>query len=297
MMKKKRDTRPFIQAAAAILTNGYLLGFIKGKIYTGNLKLVCVPGLNCYSCPGAAGACPIGAMQAVLGGRKHNFSFYVLGILMLFGMVLGRFMCGFLCPFGFVQDLLHKIKTPKARVPRRLDRPLRLTKYAVLLVAVIALPVFLTNAFGMADPYFCKWICPAGTLEGGIPLMLMNEELRKAIGFLFQWKLGILLAVILSSVFIYRPFCKYLCPLGAFYGLFNRFSLYQMALDRHKCTGCKACERACDMQVAILKNINSTECIRCGKCAHACSVGAIQTRFGLRNAGEAGRPAGESKTT
>lgn len=296
-MKKKRDTRPFIQAAAAILTNSYLAGFLKGKIYTGNLKLACVPGLNCYSCPGAVGACPIGAMQAVLGGRKHNFSFYVLGILMLFGMLLGRFICGFLCPFGFVQDLLHKIRTPKVRVPERLDKPMRLTKYVVFLVAVVVLPIFATNAFGMADPYYCKWICPAGTLEGGIPLLLLNEGLRKGIGFLFQWKVAILAAVVVSAVFIYRPFCKYLCPLGAFYSLFNRISLYQMTVDKDKCTGCKACERACGMNVHVTKNINSTECIRCGKCARVCAAGAIQTRFGFSAARKPEPGVSEAETT
>ena len=280
MMKKHEKRRHFIQTVATMATNGYLLGFLKGKIYTGNLKVVCVPGLNCYSCPGAAGACPIGAIQAVLGGRKHNFTFYVLGILMLFATLLGRFICGFLCPFGFLQDLLYKIKTPKLRIPSKPDKVMRYVKYIVLMIAVIALPILLTNQFGIAAPYFCKWICPAGTLEGGIPLLLSNEGLRNSIGFLFHWKLGILIAVIVSSILIYRPFCKYLCPLGAFYSLFNRVSLYRMELDKSKCTNCAACERVCKMNVEVRKNVNALECIRCGACAHACGKGAITVKFG-----------------
>ncbi|MCR2043802.1 4Fe-4S binding protein [Anaerosalibacter massiliensis] len=275
MDKLKISEQRIIQTITTIITNGYIVGFMKGKIFTGNSKFICVPGLNCYSCPGAVGSCPIGSLQAVLGGRKHNFSFYVLGFIMLFGVLLGRFVCGFLCPFGFLQDLLHKIKLPKIKVPKRIDKPLRYLKYAILLIPVILLPIFLTNQYGMAQPYFCQWICPAGTLEGGIPLLIKNEPLRETIGFLFNWKMGILVLIIAVSIFIYRPFCKYICPLGAFYSLFNKFSFYQMNVDKLKCNGCKTCEKQCKMNVKITKDINSVECIRCGECKKACPKGAI----------------------
>lgn len=275
MNKLKISEQRIIQTITTVITNGYIVGFTKGKIFTGNSKFICVPGLNCYSCPGAVGSCPIGSLQAVLGGRKHNFSFYVLGFIMLFGVLLGRFVCGFLCPFGFLQDLLHKIKLPKIKVPKRIDKPLRYLKYAILLIPVILLPIFLTNQYGMAQPYFCQWICPAGTLEGGIPLLIKNEPLRETIGFLFNWKMGILVLIIAVSIFIYRPFCKYICPLGAFYSLFNKFSFYQMNVDKLKCNGCKTCEKQCKMNVKITKDINSVECIRCGECKKACPKGAI----------------------
>lgn len=112
--KSRRQTvRLIIQAAFTALTNGYVRGFAEGKIFTGSTKYVCVPGLNCYSCPGALGACPIGALQATLGSNKYQFAFYVLGFLMIFGALFGRLVCGFLCPFGLVQDLLHRIPLPK----------------------------------------------------------------------------------------------------------------------------------------------------------------------------------------
>lgn len=275
-------SRPLIQTIAALATNANIMGFFTGRIWQGNSKVVCVPGLNCYSCPGALGACPIGALQAVLGGNKHNFSFYVFGILILFGVVLGRLICGFLCLFGFVQDLLYKIPTPKIKIPKKIDKPLRYLKYVILTVAVIALPIFLTNQFGIAPPYFCQWICPAGILEGGIPLVLKNESLRATLGFLFSWKMGILIFIILASVFTYRPFCKYICPLGAVYSLFNRFSFYQMKVDKEKCNGCKRCERKCKMDVEITRNINAPECIRCGVCKGVCKQGAITSGFCMK---------------
>ncbi len=278
-MKNKTNKRHIIQLIAAIAINGYAAGFTKGKIFTGKTKLICVPVLNCYSCPGALGSCPIGALQAVLGDRSFKFSFYILGFIMLFGILCGRLICGFLCPFGFIQDLLYKIRTPKLTVPKSIDKPLRYLKYIVLVVFVIALPLVITNKYGMGNPYFCKLICPAGTLEGGIPLLAMNEELKNTIGALFFWKLGVLLVIIIFSIITYRPFCKYLCPLGALYALFNKFSFYQMDVDETKCTGCKICEKNCKMNVEITKNINSTECIRCNECKNICPHNAISSGF------------------
>lgn len=266
-----------IQLLSAAALNGYALGFAKGKIFTGKTKLFCVPVLNCYSCPGALGACPIGSLQAALASGKNRFPFYVLGLLMLFGVMLGRAVCGLLCPFGLVQDLLHKIPSPKLSVPKKIDRPARYVKYAVLLVLVVLLPAFAAPEAGIAPPYFCKYVCPAGTLGGGIPLLLTNPSLRQAAGLLFTWKALALALILAASVVIHRPFCKYLCPLGAFYAVFNRFSLYQMHFDREKCVGCGKCEKACPMNVEVTRNINSPECIRCGMCQSACPAGAISS--------------------
>lgn len=279
-MKKIFRYRGWIQAASALLTNAHLPGFFKGSIYTGTAKQVCVPGLNCYSCPGALGSCPIGSLQAVISGNRHNISYYVLGTLILFGTVLGRFICGFLCPVGWFQQLLHKIPSRKPGIPRNADHKLRLFKYFVLVLFVLALPAFAVDGYGLGSPWFCKWICPAGTLEGGIPLVLANESLRMNLGFTFWWKMFLLALTIAGSVFIYRPFCKYICPLGAVYALFNRFSLMRMELDENSCISCGKCVRSCPMQVDVLKNINSAECIRCGRCADVCLTGAIDLKFG-----------------
>jgi hypothetical protein len=171
--KKKisHSRRHLIQALGAVVFNGNFKGFISGSIYTGNLKTICVPVLNCYSCPGALGACPIGSLQAIAGSAKFNFSFYVFGLIALFGILLGRFFCGYLCPFGLLQDLLHKIPTPKIKVPAKLNRILSFGKYVMLIGVVMLLPFIARNSFGMSDPYFCKYVCPVGTIGGGIPLV------------------------------------------------------------------------------------------------------------------------------
>ena len=273
--------RGLIQAGAALLTNIHLPNFLKGTLYQGKGKYLCVPGLNCYSCPGAAGACPIGAFQAVVGSSKFRFSYYVTGILILLGVLLGRFICGFLCPFGWLQELLHHIPSPKLSSKRL--KPLRYLKYAVLLVMVVLLPTVLVNELGMGDPIFCKYLCPQGILEGAIPLALVNTGIRSALGALFTWKAAVLAAVILLSVLFWRPFCKWLCPLGAFYALFNRVSLFQMQVNSHRCVSCGKCANVCPMDVDITQNANHAECIRCGRCIKACPAEAICYRYGFDN--------------
>ena len=271
--------RGWIQAGATLLTNLHLPNFLKGGLYQGAGKTVCVPGLNCYSCPAASGACPIGAFQAVVGSSKFSFSYYITGFLILLGVLLGRFICGFLCPFGWFQELLHKIPTKKLSTKKL--KPLTYLKYAVLLVMVVLLPAFLVNDVGMGDPFFCKYICPQGVLEGAIPLAIANAGIRSALGQLFTWKLFILIAVVVLSVLFYRPFCKWICPLGAFYALMNKVSLLGIRVDACKCVSCGKCSRVCQMDVDVVRAPNHAECIRCGKCIGACPVDAISYRYGL----------------
>ena len=277
-MGKLRDhARTLVQLLFTALTNGYAAGFAKGGIYKGASKLVCVPGLNCYSCPGALGSCPIGSFQAVITSRTNKFTFYVIGFFLLFGALFGRLVCGWLCPFGLVQDLLHKIPFPKKlrRLPG--DRFLKYLKYLILVGFVIVLPLTVLDLVGQGQPWFCKYICPSGTLFAGIPLIASNPPLRAALGWLFTWKAAILVGLLVLSMAVYRPFCRYLCPLGAIYGWFNPIALYRFRIDTAKCTRCGACQRACKLDIPVWETPNSTECIRCGDCRRACPHGAVCT--------------------
>ena len=271
--------RAKIQIIAVFLTNIHLLNFIRGKIFRGNLKKVCVPGLNCYSCPGATGSCPIGAFQAVVGSSKFKFSYYITGFLILLGVLLGRAICGFLCPFGWFQDMLHKIAAKKYSTKKW--GVIKYFKYIVLIVMVMALPVLVTNVAGMGNPFFCKYLCPQGVLEGAIPLSLANLSIRSALGKLFAWKSCVLISVILLSIFFYRPFCKWICPLGAFYALFNRVSLLQIQIDKNKCISCGKCSKVCQMDVDVVESPNHCECIRCGACIKSCPKDAIYYNYGF----------------
>ena len=288
MGKKKRGVsqvlsrfRGWIQAGATLLTNLHLPNFLKGGLYQGAGKTVCVPGLNCYSCPAASGACPIGAFQAVVGSSKFSFSYYITGFLILLGVLLGRFICGFLCPFGWFQELLHKI--PFKKFSTKKLKSLRYIKYGVLLIFVILLPLLVTNSLGMGNPFFCKYLCPQGVLEGAIPLSIANASIRAALGKLFTWKFGILITFVILSLMFYRPFCKWICPLGAIYALCNKVSFLQMKVDEDKCVSCGKCERACKMDVDVTKHPNHTECIRCGMCIKECPTEAIHYQYGFGN--------------
>lgn len=278
----KNKHRWKIQLGATLISNPFFLNFVQGKIFRGKLKGVCVPGLNCYSCPAAAASCPIGAVQAVIGSSKFQFAYYVVGLLLLIGVLLGRVVCGFLCPFGWFQELLHK--TPSKKFSTKKLHILTYLKYVILLLFVIVLPMTLVNEVGMGDPFFCKYICPAGILEGGIPLSLADPGIRASLGALFTWKSCILLGVVVLSVFFYRPFCKWLCPLGAFYGLCNKISMYRLEVDADKCTACGACSRACKMDVDVFRTPNHAECIRCGDCMASCPHQAITKSFGCQKA-------------
>lgn len=278
MEKLRPSKRRLIQLYAALLYNAHLKGFITGQIYTGNKKVLCVPGFNCYSCPAAAGACPLGALQNALAASGNRTGFYVFGIIMLYGLILGRTICGYLCPLGLLQELLHKIPTPK--IPKsRITRALSYLKYIVLVVFVIAVPIWYGVSHGMAIPGFCKYICPAGTFEGAIGILSnpANNDLFGVLNILFTRKFVIMLVIGLLCVFCYRSFCRFICPLGAVYGMFNKLALIGVKVDMDRCNHCGACVRNCQMDVM---HVGDHECINCAKCMEVCAQKAISVRAG-----------------
>lgn len=270
-------TRRLVQLYAALLSNAHLKGFVEGEIYTGPTKAVCVPGLNCYSCPAAVGACPLGALQNAIAASANRPAFYVVGLLLLFGLTLGRVVCGWLCPFGLIQELLHRVPTPKLRKGRA-TRALSWVKYGVLAVFVVVVPgVYALRRVPL--PAFCKYICPAGTLEGAVGLLAnpANADKFPMLGLLFTRKVIILVLTLTACAFIYRAFCRFLCPLGAIYGLFARIALLGVRVDERACTGCGRCVRACPVDV---RRVGDRECVQCGLCVDACPERAIAIKAG-----------------
>ena len=265
--------RRLIQLYAALLTNANIKGFISGTIYTGSSKVMCVPGLNCYSCPGAIGACPLGALQNALANSGTRAPVYVLGILALFGIILGRTICGFLCPTGLLQDFAYKIRTPKLK-KSKVTRLLSYLKYILLVVLVIAVPLAFVGQDRLI-PAFCKFVCPAGTFGGAISLLFHpdNADLYGMLGPMFTWKFALFCAIAVACVFIYRAFCRFICPLGAIYGFFNKIALLGVKLDKEKCTDCGLCVAHCKMDI---KHVGDHECINCGECIAVCPTKAIR---------------------
>ena len=227
-----------------------------------------VPFMYCHGCPLAAFACPIGAIQNFLGMRKVPF--LVLGILALAFLFLGRATCGWLCPFGALQDLLASLT-----VKRTGRRPLRhqgpgWTRYLKFLI----LGATLATSYALAGPTFC-WFCPIGALFAGIPYAIMYSAY--GLGLAFYVHMAILALVLLAALKVPRFWCRYLCPLGAISGLFNKVSVATAQLDLPKCVECHMCLAECPMGLSSLDQIGSSvECILCGRCSEACPVGAVK---------------------
>ena len=282
-----------VQILFLFLTNGYWLFPATRTIYQGPLKAICSPGLNCFSCPAATLSCPIGALQQLLAGVRMSLEtgyffvgFYVVGTMGAIGGFVGRMVCGWACPFGLFQELLHGIPSPKFGI----WPSLRYVKYGLLVVMVVLLPLFATDEFGFGSPWFCKYVCPAGTLEAGFPMLILQPGLRARLGLLFAGKVLILLLFTGWSVLSSRPFCRTACPLGAFYALFAKTKLVKLSLDPQRCTRCRACHDVCPMGVRFDESPDDRECISCLACSKACPSRAIHLEVGgLPMAGGASR--------
>jgi len=264
--------RKLMQLYFALLFNANFKGFVTGNIYRGSTKSVCVPGMNCYSCPGAIGACPLGSLQGAFSADKSTL-FYVGGILVLYSVMFGRMICGWLCPFGLIQELLYKIKTPKLK-KSPVTRLLSYLKYVLLVVFVIIIPIL----YAFKDtplPAFCKYICPSGTLEGGLGLLAnkVNASYFSMLGPLFTWKFLLMVSILVGCIFAFRLFCRFICPIGAIYSLFNKVSIFGIKLDKSSCIDCGKCINHCKMDI---HHVGDQECISCGECIDVCPTKAIQ---------------------
>ena len=264
--------RHIIQIIGSILPNSYFQVIWTKVIYRGSLKGFCAPLLNCYACPLAVASCPIGAIQHFMATSKVPY--YVIGYLSLISLSVGRMACGWLCPFGFFQDLMAKIKLKKFPLPRYMGY----LKYVALALLVFILP-YLTQ-----EHWFSR-LCPWGAMEASIPWALWNPKdpnflaltphntpIRDLIGGAYYLKIGILVAFLGLMLFFKRPFCFLACPLGAIFSLFNKFSIFRLKVDLTTCTNCGRCHRRCPVGLKVYENPNSPECIRCLECTKCRSV-------------------------
>lgn len=249
---KLRDKRGLTQVAALVASN---LGFFR-ILQTG---FVC-PFLYCYGCPFAAFGCPIGVIQNFI--TYGQIPLFTIGSLGVYGTLLGRAFCGWACPFGALHDLLSYLRGSK----NFKIRPFWYTKF-------IALFVVLGAAWYAMDTVFCK-LCPSGSLFGAIPFYVQN--LGIPVGKPFYIHMFTLALTIVLALLISRFWCRYLCPLGAIAGAFNKVSIVNISLDEKKCKKCFVCLETCGMGIIKLKDIgDSTDCILCGRCVEACPEKAL----------------------
>ncbi len=244
-----------------LLFNSYFAVANTKTIYAGPFRNICVPGLNCHACPTATMGCPIGMLQHF--ATTHHFPWFLLGFLGIIGLLSGRFTCGWLCPFGLLQDVLHSFKKLTVRIPR----PLYYFKYVVLVVVVLIIPYF------TYQHWFSK-LCPCGALIAGIPWAIWNPIdpvfegaiiPPDAIGAMYWTKIWILGFFLVLFVFIKRPFCRTICPLGATYALFNKVSLVSLKV-KDSCTNCGRCRELCPMDLDVRTQVNTENCIKCLDC-------------------------------
>ncbi len=258
--------RGWVQFVSTLFANSYFLSGFKG---------FCYPVLNCWSCPTASFACPIGALQNSAASARLSLRagallasvipFYVLGTLVLFSALFGRLMCGWLCPFGWFQELVGR-RGKRLRIPRWTTY----LRYVSLVVPVLVIPYYTGEA------WFSK-LCPMGALEGSIPQPLLQPDLRSQLGMMWYLKLAILAVTIAAAYVWRRPFCGAVCPLGAFFSLFVRYSAWQTRFDDRRCVDCQLCVRNCPQGIDPRRDVNSHACISCLECTK-CPYDAIKSQ-------------------
>ena len=291
--------RPWVQLGFLVLSNSW---------FTQNVtKAIPCPGLNCYACPLAILSCPIGSLQHFAGVKQ--IPYYLLGVLGLIGALGGRVACGWFCPFGWLQEQIHRIPVRKwAMRPRK-----RAAWWILLIVSLVyaagvwgilalessnlVLGVYLvagfvlyawlgaSRIFGLVglsllmpfftvEPWFSK-LCPAGMLEGGIPVTLLDADLRALIGPFYWFKLAILVFFLTWMAVTRRPFCRWICPLGAIWSPFNRCSTLQIRVDQEACIRCNRCQKVCPTEIRIYEDETDVACVRCMQCIDECPVSCI----------------------
>lgn len=239
---------------------------------------VCSPVFHCYSCPLATFACPIGVLANF--SAIHVIPFIAIGTLIAFGALFGSIVCGWACPFGFLQDLIGRIPVPKLTLPAWTGYG----RYVVLLVLVLWIPY----TYGQDHPAFFCSLCPAGALEAALPYTASTAIAGEGLAFPSALKMAILSTILIAAFFTWRPWCNLFCPLGAIYGLCDHFSFLYLRFEPSRCKECDICRRTCRYGGLSGSRKANQRCVRCLDCT-AC--GAISLSCGLERAEKIGQGA------
>jgi polyferredoxin len=247
---------------------GFLLVWLDPLLL--RLHGICSPVFHCYSCPLATFACPIGILAQY--SALHVFPFLAVGTVLAAAALCGSLVCGWACPFGFLQDLVARLPTPKLRLPGCLGW----ARYAVLAGLVFLVPYY----FGEGSPWFVCRLCPAGALEAAVPYSIQQSLARHAIVWPTLNKSIILGVFLLATLFVRRPWCTLFCPLGALFGLGNYVSLVFLRFQSSRCSGCELCRDLCKYHGPSQRRGSDLRCIRCFECVRceALSIGTVFQR-------------------
>jgi len=232
--------------------------------------------------PSVDALCPFGGFETLgtlisTGGFVPQIvlSSLVLAIItVVLTLILRRGFCGYVCPFGTVQELLYKIKSKRVEINEKLDAKGRYIKYFIL--AGILIGTFITGRliFKNSGPFSAFFHFGKG--------LLWDYEATELIPNLISFSK--LLLLLFVSVFISRFYCKYMCPLGAAINIFAKFSptrLVRSTKGKNKCIDCKICDKVCPMNIkpSIKKEIKTVECISCNQCVNVCPKGSLSIDF------------------
>ncbi|MCF2144389.1 MAG: 4Fe-4S binding protein [Candidatus Heimdallarchaeota archaeon] len=291
--RKVRLIRWLIQIASFLLVNGGLIGV--------NWSLGILPINQPVGAPFTTVLGAFDVFQAIFSGGL--FPFLVFGVTLIIGGLFGRMLCGWVCPFGFFQDLLRLIPVKKLKISKPLNKGLRDIR-AVIFWGVILVGSFVgykelinqsvAENFGVFAQQPWTPFNPAATLFVMFFYMIFWKQYPGgsedfAAGdwsFMFYFRIVILLVVIGFSIFIPRFYCRYVCPIGYAMGFTAKYSLIGIARNPARCTRCGECEAMCErtaMQVPILdysyQRVRDANCTNCGNCLDACPHGAIYFKF------------------
>jgi ferredoxin-type protein NapH len=250
------------------------------------------------------------AIQLTLGGWNLAyviFPWLALASFVIAGVLIGKALCGWVCPFGFVQDLIGYIRKRQTDLSARTHDTMIYVKYFVLAVSLFISGTFSASKLTGGNSSYSKALgvfaqapftvlSPSETLFATIPRLISgiqasgnipSDILSGIAGLppLFWVQFAIMVIVLVFVAYVPRSFCRYICPHGAIMALMNNFSFIGLRREPFKCEkgGCRSCVLVCPTRVPILdlpwEKFSHPECIYCMKCVDACEHGAIKLTY------------------